>query len=238
MRYPRRGPDRTRLWIWFAVLAIALTGLVLWLAADSGGLPGDHASNARIVYGIGLAALIGAGLIHGRRVGFKGAIGATFAWLAIGALLVLGYSFRFEFQNMWQRITGELMPDRVQVEGREIAVRRAADGHFYIRAEVNGTPIRFLVDTGASSTVLDPGDAERAGFDPRRLSFTQSFRTANGTVRGAPVTLDSVTIGPVRLSNVRASVNAVPLGTSLIGVSTLQNFRSWRVEDGTLTLAY
>lgn len=234
-RPPPRSPG---LWIWFVILAGALTALVLWLAADNGGIPDDHAVGPRIVHGVLLAALIGAVLIHGRRIGFRGALGAAFAWLALGAVLMLGYSFRFELARTWDRITGELVPDRASTGEGEISVRRAADGHFYVRAQVNGAEVRFLVDTGASATVLDPRDAARAGFDPARLSFTQSFRTANGIVRGAPVVLESLVIGPVRLSDVRASVNEMPLGTSLLGVSVLERFRTWRVEDGTLTLAY
>jgi aspartyl protease family protein len=189
--------------------------------------------------GIIIASLIAAGLVHGRRIGFKGALGAAFAWLVIGAVLVLGYSYRFEAKRVWQRVSGEIVPDSATQTGtRSIQVRRASDGHFYIRTRINGTTVRFLVDTGASTTVLDRDDAIRAGIDPSRLSFNQRFRTANGIVLGASVTLPRVTIGPVALSGVRASVNGAPLSSSLLGVSTLERFRSWKVEDGRLTLTY
>jgi aspartyl protease family protein len=231
-----RGPSS---WIWFAIIAGGLTAMVLWLAAERGGLPDDPAGGSRIIHGVVLAALIAAGLIHGRRIGFKGALGAAFAWIAIGALLVLGYSYRFEFQNAWQRIAGEVVPAATTRTGpRSLTVRRADDGHFYIRGQVNGTSIRFLVDTGATTTVLGPRDAARIGIDPARLSFTQRFRTANGLVRGAPVTLPSLTIGPVRFQGVRASVNEVPLGGPLLGISTLKLFKSWKVENDRLTLTY
>ena len=224
-------------WIWLAAIAGTLTAVVLWLAADRGGLPDDPATGSRLIQGIVLVAVIAAGLIHGRRVGFKGAVGAASAWLAIGAVLVLGYSYRFEFQNAWLRIKGEVVPDAAVRSGaRDITVRRADDGHFYIRAEVNGTAIRFLVDTGASTTVLGPRDAVRVGIDVSGLAFTQRFRTANGMVRGAPVRLRTLAIGPVTFRDVRASVNEVPLGSPLLGVSTLQLFKSWRVEKDRLTL--
>ncbi|MCZ6496346.1 MAG: TIGR02281 family clan AA aspartic protease [Alphaproteobacteria bacterium] len=231
-----RGPSS---WIWFAIFAGGLTAMVLWLAAERGGLPDDAAGGSRIIQGIVLAAVIAAGLVHGRRIGFKGALGAGFAWIAIGAALVLGYSYRFEGLRAWQRIAGEIVPAATMRAGpRSFAVRRAADGHFYIRAEVNGTSIRFLVDTGASTTVLGPRDAARVGIDPARLSFTQRFRTANGIVRGAPVILARFKIGPVRFRDVRASVNEVPLGGPLLGISTLKLFKSWKVEDDRLTLSY
>lgn len=231
-----RGPST---WIWFALFAGALTALLLWLASDRGGLPGDGGSGARIIGGIVLAAAIAAGLVHGRRVGFKGAVGAICAWTAVAALLVLGYSYRFELQDAWRRIAGEIAPDSVVNAGpRSFAIRRANDGHFYIRAEVNGAPIRFLVDTGATKTVLGPKDAARAGIDPARLSFTEPARTANGIVWGAPVTLSRVTIGPVRFRDVKASVNGVALSTSLLGISTLNLFKGWKEENDRLILSY
>jgi aspartyl protease family protein len=235
---PRHSVRRLGPWAWFVILAIALGALVAWLASGAGGWPADHAGGAQLVQGVALAALIGAGLIHGRRLGFKGALGAAFAWLALGAGLVLAYSYRFEAERAWNRIASELVPGRAVTSHGTLTVRRAADGHVYIRTRVNGADIRFLVDTGATSTVLDPRDAVRAGLDPRALSFSQTFRTANGIVRGAPVTLARIEIGQILLRDVRASVNEVGLGTSLLGISTLGRFNRWRVEDGTLTLEY
>ena len=94
------------------------------------------------------------------------------------------------------------------------------------------------MDTGASTTVLGPEDAARVGIDPARLSFTRRFRTANGIVRGAPVTLAQLAIGPVRFRDVRASVNEVALSAPLLGISTLKLFKSWKVENDRLTLTY
>jgi len=157
---------------------------------------------------------------------------------ALGAALVLAYSYRFEAERAWNRVAAELVPDRIRAMQGAIRVQRAADGHFYMRALVNNVEVRFLVDTGATTTVLDPRDAVRVGLDPRKLSFNESFRTANGIVRGARVSLAQVAFGPVEFRDVRASVNGAPLGTSLLGISTLARFRAWRVEDGTLTLEY
>jgi aspartyl protease family protein len=232
-------PFRPGLIGWIVVFAIAVTGLVLWLASGTGGLPDDDAGQARIVYGVALVAVIAAGLVHGRSIGFKGALGAALFWVVLGAFLLLGYSYRFEAGRLWDRVAGELIPDRAREAGpRSLAVRRAADGHFYVTAELNGTRVRFLIDTGASQTVLDPRDAQRIGIDPGQLAFTQRFRTANGFVRGAPVTVGNVIIGPAHFTDLPASVNAVRLGGSLMGVAWLERFRRWQVEDGVLTLDY
>lgn len=76
----------------------------------------------------------------------------------------------------------------------ETVLERSGDNHFYVHAEVNGEPVRFLVDTGASGIALTERDARRVGleFSPRR--YTQVGMGAGGPVRGAFVALDSVVL--------------------------------------------
>ena len=109
-------------------------------------------------------------------------------------------------------------------------------GHFLVDAEVNGTKVTFLVDTGASSVVLSPADARRAGLAPERLRFTERFNTANGTVRAAPVELREIRIGQLAQRYVPASVNEAPMGISLLGMTFLGRLESWSVEGGRLAL--
>jgi clan AA aspartic protease (TIGR02281 family) len=109
------------------------------------------------------------------------------------------------------------------------------DGHFYINVEINLVPIRFMIDTGASDIVIAPRDAEAAGFDVTTLNYSRSYRTANGVVKGAPVKLDSMIVGPMTLRDVPASVNGADMDTSLLGMAFLKQFRRYDVNDNTLT---
>ena len=62
------------------------------------------------------------------------------------------------------------------------SIARGGDGHFHLDAEANGVAVRFLVDTGASATVLTLADAERSGIDTGSArSSTARCETANGT---------------------------------------------------------
>ncbi len=117
-----------------------------------------------------------------------------------------------------------------------ISIPADARGHFLVEAEVNGTPVTFLVDSGASSVVLSPEDARRIGLTPDRLRFTERYRTANGTVRAAPVELREIRIGQLAQRYVPASVNEAPIGISLLGMSFLGRLESWAVEGGRLAL--
>ena len=94
-------------------------------------------------------------------------------------------------------------------------------GHYVVEAMVNGTPVDFLVDTGASHVVLAPADAARLGFRPAQLRFTGRAETANGTVGLAPVTLRELRIGQLSRHGVAAVVNEAPMGISLLGMSFL-----------------
>jgi clan AA aspartic protease (TIGR02281 family) len=120
----------------------------------------------------------------------------------------------------------------------EYVVEAGPDGHYLVEALVNGAPVTFLVDTGASDIVLNLDDARRVGLEPRRLGFTQRYSTANGEVRGAPVVLREIRIGQLNLFDVSASVNEAPLEVSLLGMSFLEQLSGYQVERGRLILRW
>jgi aspartyl protease family protein len=101
---------------------------------------------------------------------------------------------------------------------------------------VNAVPVRFLVDTGASDVTLSRKAAERIGFDLNSIAFTRSYNTANGIVRGAPITLDNISVEGITVRNVEASINEAPLTHSLLGMSYLNRFSSYSVSRDKLTL--
>ena len=120
----------------------------------------------------------------------------------------------------------------------EQVVRAGSNGHFLVEAVVNGVPVDFMIDTGASHVVLTLDDAERIGFTGNNLRFTQEFESANGTVRAAPVELRELRIGQLQLFDLEASVNGGPLPISLLGMSFLQRLRSYEVARDRLVLRW
>jgi clan AA aspartic protease (TIGR02281 family) len=125
-----------------------------------------------------------------------------------------------------------------EVGDLEYVIQAGDGGHFLVEAVVNGVPITFLVDTGASSVVLTMEDAERLGFRPESLRFTQRFASANGEVRAAPVVLRELRIGQFSVFDMPASVNEAPLRVSLLGMSFLERLHGYGVEDGRLILRW
>ncbi|HTN97791.1 MAG TPA: TIGR02281 family clan AA aspartic protease, partial [Nordella sp.] len=76
------------------------------------------------------------------------------------------------------------------------------NGHYIAEADINGTTILVMVDTGATGVALSYEDAEKAGLRPRGLDFDIPFNTANGVVKAARVTLRRVEVDNVRVRDV------------------------------------
>jgi len=98
--------------------------------------------------------------------------------------------------------------------------------------------VNFMVDTGASDTVLAPSDAVRLGYNLEDLNFSRSYQTANGLGRGAPLQLDTLSIGPLVLYGFEASVNEADMSSSLLGMSFMRQLDSYEVRDRRLTLRW
>jgi aspartyl protease family protein len=171
---------------------------------------------------------------------------ANFRHLGIWALILLAlvtlYAYRAPLERFAAPVLQVLDPSRVvEIAGpdgvQELAFARGVDGHFHVDAEVNGMRVRFLVDTGASTTVLTLRDAERVGIDITALQFNRPVQTANGTALFAATTLDNLEIGPYRLSSVPVGIMpAGTLSTSLLGMNTIDRFTGWRVDGDRMVL--
>ncbi len=92
------------------------------------------------------------------------------------------------------------------VSGQGITLDRAPDGHFYADAQVNGTTVHFMVDTGATGVALSADDARRVGLPFFSSEFSAVGRGASGEVRGKIVTLDRVTLGGKSVENVSGAI--------------------------------
>ncbi|HNB29048.1 MAG TPA: TIGR02281 family clan AA aspartic protease [Alphaproteobacteria bacterium] len=224
-------------WIWFALLMGGTILLVLFLENRFPGTLSDSDNRMSILYKVGWIALLASSLIGGWRLQPKTALRNAAIWAAIFLVLIGIFSFRQDAATIGDRILGELSPTQGTVEDDgTIHFSAGPDGHFRIQAIVNGARVTFLVDTGATDVVLAPDDARRIGCDMANLKFTQFAETANGTVRGAPVTLQSLIIGPIDITGMSATVNSAEMSDSLLGMAFLNRLSGWRVENGVLTL--
>jgi aspartyl protease family protein len=119
---------------------------------------------------------------------------------------------------------------------RAAFIDREDDGHFWTRADVSGTQVKFMVDTGASIVALTYFDAQRLGLKPEELDFDSEIRTAGGITYGAPVTLESIRIGKVEIENVNAVILRTELEQSLLGMTFLGELNSYEVRQGQMII--
>ncbi len=232
-----------RAWIVLALLIGA--GVFLFLRGGSDVLSGLSTGEiVTLASGLLLATIYIISQFNDERTRPLQAIRYILIWLAIGFGLIAGYSYREELSAVTDRVMGELRPsgDIVSVETgeegeRAVRVRRRLDGHFAVRASVNGQSMTLMVDTGASSVVLKPADAERAGVDLDKLSYTVAVDTANGMTYAAAVRLRTLAVGPLVVRNVDALV-AQPgsVKENLLGMSFLRRLRSYEFAKDYLTL--
>jgi len=185
---------------------------------------------ATFVYLVLLGTVIGGWLI----VANRGRLGKLAQYFAIWSFIFIG---AIVTAGLWSDIRETVTPRQsVMMDGARIELPRSVDGHYYVTLDVNGAPIRFVVDTGATDMVLSHGDAERAGIKFDRLVFSGRAFTANGTVQTAPVVLDSVSVGGITDRGVRAVVNGTDMRDSLLGMSYLQRFSRVEIAGARMVL--
>lgn len=190
----------------------------------------DPDTRAHLLYLALLLAFVAGIFFWGRRARLGRSLRDLAVWALIFAMVVIAYGFRDTLRD-------ELLPAAmVQTSADTIELRRGADGHFHAEVAVNGKPVRFMVDTGASDIVLSVRDAERVGLDPAGLAYLGTARTANGDVPTATVRLGLVEFGDFTDTGVRARVTRGALDTSLLGMSYLDRFSSIEIAGDRMTL--
>ncbi len=107
-----------------------------------------------------------------------------------------------------------------------------------LAAMANGSQMDSMVDTGASSVILNLEDAQRLGVNVHVLDFSAAIRIANGKIRGAPVILRELRVGQFHMDQVPVIAISAPLGVSLLSESFLSRFESFEMQGNRLILRW
>lgn len=192
----------------------------------------DSTDLPRLIYLVLLGAAVTGWFIAENR----GNLGKTARMAMVWGMIFVGVVAVY---GLWEDISREVMPRQSVIsEDRIIEVPRKGDGHFNLTLRLNGEPVEFLVDTGATDMVLSLDDARLAGINPDELAFVGTAHTANGTVKTAMTTVQEISLGPVVFNNVRVAVNGGEMRGSLLGMSFLNRFERIEIADNLLRLEY
>jgi aspartyl protease family protein len=225
-----------------AVIAFALVGaaaLALALTpADTTLLGLTEGQFARLAYGGAIAFVLTGSLLWRYQGRLGEAVSDFLFWVALLAVLVTVYSYRFELVALGGRVIGQLIPGAtIEGPGGEVVVTRRIDGNFVVRMNINGTDLPFVFDTGASSVVVRAEDARKIGLDVRDPDYSIPISTANGSAMAADAAIDRLAVGHIALRHVPALVTKVgTLRENLLGMSFLEKLESFTVSGDRLVL--
>ncbi|MDF3048098.1 MAG: hypothetical protein K0R73_1216 [Candidatus Midichloriaceae bacterium] len=158
-------------------------------------------------------------------------------WLIIAISLIFLYSFKGEFTSIKNRFISALIPSRAIDNNGVLTIKQSNNNHFMIDVLINGKPIVFMVDTGATSVVLSLDDAKNAGIDVNKLNFYREVFTASGSVKVAEANVD-IKIGGFELKDFSVLINPSEGTDSLLGMSLLSKFESISFKNDTMMLVY
>jgi len=209
-------------------------------------MDGDQAMSS-LWYVLALV-LVGSALLA-RRAPSGGLMRMAILWTVIFAALLGLFKAGEKFGLFSDRMSGEgggssslsssdapapLPPARA--EGQALRIPIAADGHYWVEGMVNGTPTRFLIDSGASVTGLSVTSARASGLNFDLNAPGVSMMTANGKIDAKRSTIATLAIGPIRASDIDIVISPAFGDVNVIGMNMLSRLKSWAVQDGEMVL--
>ena len=192
---------------------------------------GDQAIH--LLYLLGVLLLVGSAFIV-RRIPIAQGLKMFAAWILIFAAAFVLFTLKDEFRALGDRVLLEARGGVEESRGGELRIRQAPDGHFWVTARINDTRVRFLVDSGATTTSLSRETAGRAGIAPSgRQAMVQ---TANGVVMVDRGRARQIAVGPIVREDVAVHISDAFGDLNVIGMNFLSTLESWGVEGRTLIL--
>jgi len=220
------------------VALLAGVGVLLFLLSRA--FPGQlHTPDdwSWLAQGLGALIVVSAGVLSARQVNWGQKARHAAIWIGIVGVLFVAAAYRDELEGVGRHLRAELSGAYPVAAGeRELVVNQDDQGGFFVMGKVNGQPVRFLVDTGASDTVLSPADAHRLGLDAGPLQYDRGAETANGVGYGALVTANSVAVGSIEVKGLPILINQAPMTNSLLGMTFLGRLESFQVRGRRLYL--
>ena len=180
-----------------------------------------------------MAVMLILGTLMSRREPAARLVTLALTWLLVFAAGFVLFTFRDDFGWVAQRLRAEAIGTPVQ-QGRETRIPMAIDGHFWVEGRINGTKVKFLIDSGATMTTIDRETAIQAGV-PVSLRPNQLVRTGNGIIRVSTGTARDLKVGGIRRTDLGVQV-ADSDNLNVLGMNFLSSLSRWGVEGRWLVL--
>ncbi|MEQ1688595.1 MAG: TIGR02281 family clan AA aspartic protease [Sphingopyxis sp.] len=190
----------------------------------------DSSNGPALIWGIIVIVSIIGSLIA-RQMRWGQVARYAIAWLAIFALVYGLFLFRNDLKMVWQRASRDLAGSGAPtVSGNRTILHRTEDGHFWTNARVNGASVRFLIDSGATTTTINADTATQIGLSDHRAAMPMVVETANGLANSWPLGHVSIQVGGSTTDGVALHMSEQRDGTNLLGMNWLDRQQRWEVR--------
>ena len=153
------------------------------------------------------------------------------AWILLLVLLTLFFNNRLDQQRNPNQRLARTLADGIP----EVRLQRNRFGHYVATGSINGQPVEFMLDTGATDVSIPAGIADRLKL---QRGQAMNYHTANGTITAWQTIANEIQLGPLRLGPIRASINPHDKSNAvLLGMSFLKQL-DFSQQGNTLTLKY
>lgn len=193
----------------------------------------DQALNA--LYLLGFLVLVVSSLVA-RRLPLGQTVKMAASWVLIFGAAFLAFAMKDDFLSLGRHVL-ELSRGEGEIvaRGKELRIHKAEDGHFWINARVNGQPVHFLIDSGATMTSLTAGTADTARIDSSG-GLPVMVETANGVVKAQRGDVALLEVGTIRRTDFPVHVSPAFGDTNVLGMNFLSSLHGWSVEGAWLVL--
>lgn len=207
---------------------------------------GDGTGQAASTIWYVLAIILVASALIGRRLPMGAVVRMALLWVAIFGGLFGLMKLAQDHGMLTGRWAGEgreassgeapVQMPVAKADGQALHIPQAPDGHFWVEGTINGTPARFLIDSGATITALSTATAQSAGLNYDVAAPGVIMSTANGKIEARRSSIATLAIGPIRASDLPVVVSPAFGEINVIGMNMLSRLKSWGVQNGEMVL--
>lgn len=194
---------------------------------------GDQAIH--FLYLLGVLVLVASALLV-RRIPIGQGLKMFAAWVLIFLAAFVVFALKDDFVALGKRVLNEGGGEGVVVEaGETLRIKQSLDGHFWVDAKLNGENVRFLVDSGATTTSISADTARRAGIAAGG-GMPAVVQTANGAVAVQRGRVERLTVGKIEREDFPVHMSEAFGDMNVLGMNFLSSLSGWGVEGNWLIL--
>lgn len=157
-------------------------------------------------------------------------------WVIIFLAVFVAFTLRDDITSFARQVIDEHRGERGGVQvGEDLRIKLSLDGHFWVDGKLNGHEVRFLIDSGATTTSISGKTARLAGIQPSS-GVPAIVRTANGTIAVQRGRAELLTIGHIQREDVAVHISDGFGDVNVLGMNFLSSLRAWGVEGRWLIL--